>query len=242
MKHLISLIIITLTINNTYSQKLKIRGLVDPKFIKSEKIFFFNFDSKKMNAKKYIKVTDSIVDGEKFNAYEITLPSKKVKNLFLYNYTEVWEDRCVQKIDITKLINLTQKQKISTVNSDIIVDYDCLERMYNASPDAEKIANKYSGTYEYIENGIKKEIRLNEMFDSYYKSDFVNANLMNSANGKWFYSKEENKIKMILNYETNNEIGIKKMLFLNTIIEINISTKGEKEILIVNNIELVKKI
>ena len=238
MKHFICLIIISFTINLTYSQKIKIRGLVDPKFVNYEKQIYYNYESKKMNSKKFITLTDSIIDGQKFSAYEITIPSKLVKNLFLYNYPEVNEYRCVQKIDVIKLINLAQKQKLNTINSDIIIDYDCLDRQYNGSSDIEIIAQKYSGTYEYVENGIRKEITLNSMFDSYYKSDFINTNLMNSANGKWFYSKEENKIKVILNYETNSEIGIKRMLFSNIIVEINIDTK--KEILAINNIELLK--
>lgn len=112
--------------------------------------------------------------------------------------------------------------------------------MYNLNEESQKIANKYTGIYKYSESGIKKEIVLNQMYDSYYSSNFIDENFMNSANGKWIFDKKNNLIKIFMNYEVNKEIGIKKMLFTNKVIEIKIKENQENEEFSINGIKVIK--
>ena len=242
MKHLFFIIFITLYSNSLFSQNIIVNGIVDRRFGDSDKLIYYNYDSKKFNPKKNIKITDTIINGNKFQFYKISIPSKKVKNIYFNDSYSNLETKCIHKIDFLKLVTLVKKEKLTTINSDIIVDNNCQITMYDMNEESENIAKKYTGKYEYIENGIKKEITLNQMFDSYFSSNFTNTNLMNSANGKWTYIKENNLIKIILNYELNKEIGIKRMLFTNKVIEINIIENNGKEEFAINNINLKRKI
>ncbi|VXC07705.1 hypothetical protein FLAVO9AF_510014 [Flavobacterium sp. 9AF] len=242
MKHLFFLLLTISYTNSFFCQNIVLKGIVDPSFINTDRLIYYNYDSKKLSSKKNIKITDTIINGHNYNFYKLSIPFKKAKKLYFNDDYSNKETSCIHKIDILKLVSLAKKEKLTTIHSDIIVDNNCQIRMYNMSEESENIANRYTGTYEYIENGIKKQITLNQMFDSYFSSNFIDSNLMNSANGKWKYIKEKKIISIILNYEMNKEIGIKRMLFTNKTIEINIIESNGKEEFSINNINLNRKI
>lgn len=118
MKYLFQTLFFTLFSNYLFSQNILLNGKVDPSFVNSEKVIYYKYDSKKLNAKEAIKILDTVIDNNKFYYYKLSINLKNKKKLYFNNNFNNNDNRCLHSIDLIKLKNLVKKERLTTIYSD----------------------------------------------------------------------------------------------------------------------------